>query len=72
MSPEEKEAAKAAKEAEKAAKEAEKEAAKAAKKLLLTVGEEKTVYSKEVHGEDYKEIAENTRARFNGTLTEIE
>jgi len=41
--------------------------------LLLTVEKtgEKVVYSKDVHGDEYKDIAKATAEKFGGTLTEI-
>ena len=45
-----------------------------AKDILMTVPStgEKVVYSKKVHGEDYREIAERDAKRFDAILTEIE
>ena len=58
-------------------KENKKEAKKENKKennILMTVEEtgEKVVYSKKVHGDDYREIAKGTAEKFGGVLTEIE
>jgi len=41
--------------------------------LLLTVKAtgEKVVYSKDVHGEKYKDIAKATAKKFGGVLTEV-
>ena len=41
--------------------------------LLLTVEKtgEKVVYSKDVHGDEYKDIAKATAKKFGGILTEI-
>jgi len=41
--------------------------------ILLTVEKtgEKVVYSKDVHGEDYKEIAKIDAENAGGTLTEV-
>ena len=56
-------------------KEAKKEAKKEEKNvnLLMTVKKtgEKVVYSKDVHGDEYKDIAKATAKKFGGILTEI-
>lgn len=66
------EEAKAAKEAEKAAKEAEKAAAKAAKtSVTVEWNGGARVYSKEVHGENFADLADEFVAKHTDKKAKI-
>lgn len=74
--PEEKAAAKAAKDAEKAAAKAAKDAEKAAAQATKDSATSVSVawnggtreFSKEVHGDDFLDLAKQFAAKFNGTI----
>lgn len=65
LTPEEKAAAKAAKDAEKAAAKAAKSSATS---VVVEWNGKSREYSQELHGDDFRDLAQQFATKFNGTI----